>query len=54
MGAAEERRTDSGIEVKPVYTPSDLEGWDPDERLGLPGKPPYTRVIRPDMYRGRL
>jgi len=54
MGTADERRTDSGIEVKPVYTPSDLEGWDPDERLGLPGKPPYTRGIRPDMYRGRL
>src|SRR5437588_4218049 len=54
MGKADERRTDSGIEVKPVYTPSDLEGWDPDERLGLPGKPPYTRGIRPDMYRGRL
>ena len=54
MGTADERRTDSGIEVKPVYTPSDLEGWDPDERLGLPGKPPYTRGVRPDMYRGRL
>jgi len=54
MGAADDRRTDSGIEVKPVYTPADLEGWDPDDRLGLPGRPPYTRGIRPDMYRGRL
>jgi methylmalonyl-CoA mutase N-terminal domain/subunit len=49
-----ERRTDSGIEIKPVYTDADLAGWDPAERLGLPGKPPYARGIRPDMYRGRL
>ena len=48
------RVTDSGIEVRPVYTAADLEGWDPDERLGAPGAFPYTRGIRPDMYRGRL
>src|SRR4051794_23312307 len=50
----DERRTDSGIEVKPVYTSSDLEGWDPAEQLGEPGSFPYTRGIRKDMYRGRL
>src|SRR3954452_5556120 len=49
-----ERRTDSGIEVKPVYSPSDLEGWDPAQQLGEPGSYPYTRGIRKDMYRGRL
>jgi methylmalonyl-CoA mutase N-terminal domain/subunit len=54
MGTADERRTDSGIEVKSVYTAADLEGWDPEERLGVPGRSPYTRGIRPDMYRGRL
>src|SRR5256714_1466858 len=54
MGTADERRTDSGIEVKPVYTAADLKGWDPEERLGVPGQSPYTRGIRPDMYRGRL
>ena len=54
MPAGDDRRTDSGIEVKPVYTAADLEGWDPGQRLGLPGQPPYTRGIRPDMYRGRL
>jgi methylmalonyl-CoA mutase N-terminal domain/subunit len=52
--ANEQRRTDSGIEIKPVYGARDLEGWDPDSQLGDPGKPPYTRGIRPDMYRGRL
>ena len=49
-----ERRTDSGIEVHPVYRPDDLDGWDPAQQLGEPGSYPYTRGIRPDMYRGRL
>jgi methylmalonyl-CoA mutase N-terminal domain/subunit len=46
-------QTDSGIEVKSVYTAADLEGWDADAQLGLPGRFPYTRGIRADMYRGR-
>jgi methylmalonyl-CoA mutase N-terminal domain/subunit len=50
----DKRLTDSGIEIRPVYGPADLEGWDPDQRLGLPGHYPYTRGIRSDMYRGRL
>ena len=48
------RRTDSGIEIKPVYTADDLAGWDPDAQLGRPGQAPYTRGIYPSMYRGRL
>ena len=48
------KRTDSGIEVKPLYTAADLAAWDPDTKLGAPGKPPYTRGIYPTMYRGRL
>src|SRR3954451_6400771 len=52
--ATDERFTDSGIEIKPVYTPADMDGWDPDEKLGEPGRYPYTRGIRKDMYRGRL
>jgi methylmalonyl-CoA mutase N-terminal domain/subunit len=47
-------RTDSGIEVRPLYTADDLAGWDPAERLGRPGEPPYTRGVYPSMYRGRL
>ncbi len=48
------RYTDSGIEVRAVYGPDDLDGWDPSSSLGEPGQFPYTRGIRPDMYRGRL
>ncbi len=48
-----ERRTDSGIDIRPVYTAEDLDGWDPEARLGAPGKSPYTRGIYPTMYRGR-
>ena len=53
-GAGGDRETGSGIEVKPVYSAADLDGWDPDEKLGAPGKAPYTRGIYPSMYRGRL
>jgi methylmalonyl-CoA mutase, N-terminal domain len=48
------RFTDSGIEIRPVYGPADLDGWDPDQRVGEPGRFPFTRGIRGDMYRGRL
>lgn len=52
---SEDRRvTDSGIEVRPVYGPEDLEGFDATARLGTPGTPPFTRGIYPTMYRGRL
>ena len=37
-----------------MYDAGDLAGWDPDERLGAPGRPPYTRGIHPGMYRDRL
>jgi methylmalonyl-CoA mutase, N-terminal domain len=47
------RRTDSDIEIRPVYTDADLDGFDPGSRLGRPGAYPYTRGIYPDMYRGR-
>lgn len=48
------KRTDSGIEIKPLYTAEDLAGWDVERELGLPGKAPYTRGIYPSMHRGRL
>jgi len=53
-GKRDVRLTDSGIEIKPAYGPSDLDGWDPAEKLGEPGAFPYTRGIHPTMYRGRL
>jgi methylmalonyl-CoA mutase, N-terminal domain len=49
-----EKRTDSGISIDPLYSPETLSGWDPKERLGEPGKPPYTRGVYPTMYRGKL
>ena len=49
----DERRTESGIEVKPLYGPPDLEGFDYPEKLGDPGEYPYTRGPYPSMYRGR-
>ena len=51
--ASDERSTDSGIEVRPVYTAADLKDWDPRRRLGEPGQFPYTRGVYPTMYRGR-
>ncbi|MGA1593947.1 MAG: acyl-CoA mutase large subunit family protein [Ilumatobacteraceae bacterium] len=48
------RRTDSGIEIRSLYTEGDLDGWDAAERLGLPGEAPFTRGVYPSMYRGRL
>src|SRR5687768_16885589 len=50
MTTADDRRlTDSGVEVKPVYTADDL----PAEALELPGEFPYTRGPYETMYRGR-
>jgi methylmalonyl-CoA mutase, N-terminal domain len=49
----DERRTDSGIEVKPLYRPEELESFDYSDKLGDPGEYPYTRGIYPTMYRGR-
>jgi methylmalonyl-CoA mutase N-terminal domain/subunit len=48
------RTTDSGIELKTIYTAEDLAGWDPERDLGMPGQLPFTRGPYPDMYRGRL
>src|SRR5438067_336548 len=49
MAATGDRRTESGIEVKPVYTAADAP-----RELEPPGEFPFTRGPYPDMYRGRL
>lgn len=51
---SDDKRTDSGIVVRPLYTAADLAGWDAEAQLGVPGKPPYTRGVYPTMYRGKL
>jgi methylmalonyl-CoA mutase N-terminal domain/subunit len=44
--------TDSGIEIKDVYTQADaIQFPAPEER---PGEAPFTRGVQPDMYRGKL
>ncbi len=45
--------TESGIPVKRIYTPLDLEGRDYGEDLSFPGEFPYTRGVYPTMYRGQ-
>ena len=54
MTSADGRFTDSGIEIKPVYGPGDLDDFNPESDLGTPGSFPYTRGVQPSMYRGRL
>src|ERR1700758_4369592 len=48
MAATDGRRTESGIEVKPVYTRANAP-----RELEQPGECPFTRGPYPDMYRGR-
>ena len=50
---AEPRLSESGVPIKPVYGPSDLDGWDPAVQLGEPGHYPFTRGVYPSMYTGR-
>ncbi len=46
--------TSSGIEVKRVYTPEDVDGLDYSKDLSFPGLYPYTRGVQPTMYRSRF
>jgi len=46
--------TISGLEIKDLYTPSDIEDLDYLKDLGFPGQYPFTRGIYGNMYRGRL
>jgi len=47
-------QTLSGIEVKNLYTPKDIEHLDYNEDIGIPGTYPFLRGVHPTMYRGRL
>ncbi len=44
--------TDSGIEIKPVYSKEDSVLFPPPPEA--PGELPYTRGVQADMYRGKL
>jgi methylmalonyl-CoA mutase N-terminal domain/subunit len=49
-----EHKTSSGIPVKCVYTPQDLQACDYLKDIGFPGQYPFLRGVYPTMYRGKL
>ena len=49
-----DKKTDSGIEIKPLYSDDSLSGFDVNSKLGSPGVAPYTRGIYETMHRDRL
>ena len=50
---SDKKYTDSGIEIKQIYTKEDIPDIPPSGDGG-PGTFPFTRGIQPDMYRGKL
>jgi methylmalonyl-CoA mutase N-terminal domain/subunit len=46
--------TVSGYPIRRLYSEADLADWNAERDLGIPGEPPYTRGIHPQMYRARL
>lgn len=44
---------ESGIKVKPLYTPEDLKGSEYEREIGVAGEYPFTRGIHKYMYRAR-
>jgi methylmalonyl-CoA mutase N-terminal domain/subunit len=44
------------VDADALYDAASLEaiGFDAERDLGLPGAPPFTRGVQPNMYRGRL
>lgn len=53
MSTERNQKSESGFEIKPIYTEADLENWDSSQALGEAGQPPFTRGIYPNMYLGR-
>jgi methylmalonyl-CoA mutase N-terminal domain/subunit len=47
------RESESGLPIEPVYGPDSLADWNAAEKLGEPGKYPFTRGVYPSMYTGR-
>src|SRR5450759_899045 len=43
-------RSESDLPIAQVYEQAALEGFDAAERLGSPGKFPFTRGVYPTMY----
>lgn len=52
--SANSKKTDSGIEIKTVYSASDIAANKEAIENLQAGQFPYTRGVQPDMYRGKL
>jgi len=50
----EKFKTDTGVELDPLYTKNHLKDIDEKEDIGFPGEYPFTRGVYPTMYRSRL
>ena len=48
------KKTDSGIDIKTLYSASDIADKKQALEKEQPGQFPYTRGVQPDMYRGKL
>jgi len=44
-------RTRDGLELKPVYSPADVQQVDPQREIGVPGEFPFTRGVSGQGYR---
>jgi methylmalonyl-CoA mutase N-terminal domain/subunit len=53
IGTDKPVRNRSGIPVRPLYTPLDVDPARYDADVGFPGQPPFTRGIYATMHRGR-
>src|SRR5450759_1435875 len=53
MAESSGARTESDLPIAQVYDQLALEGFEAPERLGAPGKFPFTRGVYPSMYTGR-
>ena len=47
-------KTECGFDIKPLYDPKDLEGFDYDNDLNDPGNYPFTRGMYDGMFRNML
>ncbi len=54
MSANRKFETTSGIRLDPFHGPRQIEDFDYRRDLGDPGSYPFTRGVRPGMYRDRL
>ena len=54
MSSKRKFETTSGIRLDPFFGPRHLEDFDYRRDLGDPGNYPFTRGVRPGMYRDRL